>query len=78
MSDDAYLRQLPNGKWVDRRYQFVRGDKMHIVDGPYQGHTATVGSRVFLQGSEDEPGYHVTLEDGRWATVRWDMVEGVT
>ena len=48
---------------------------MVITGGPYKGRKCIVESRVFLQGGENEPGYHVTLEDGRWVTVRWDVVE---
>ncbi|MEE9198986.1 MAG: hypothetical protein V3U26_04220 [Dehalococcoidia bacterium] len=78
MSNDPYLRELSNRKWVDLRYQFARGSRVRILSGPYLGRIGTVDSCVFLQGEEGVPGYHVALEDGSWVMVRWDMVEGVT
>ena len=40
---------------------------------------ATVDSRIaqiMVEGQlETLPGYHVTLDDGKWATVRWDELD---
>ena len=32
-------------------------------------------SCVFIQGTEDVPGYHLVLAEEEWVTVRWDWVE---
>ena len=75
MTSDKYLLQLPNGKWMDTRYRFSRGTRVRLIDGPYRGRLAKVDSCVFLQGTEDVPGYHLELAEEEWVTVRWDWVE---
>ena len=74
MTNDQYLRRLPNGKWMDTRYRFSRGTRVRLIDGPDRGRQATVDSCVFLQGEEDVPGYHMELAEEEWVTVRWDWV----
>lgn len=67
--EDSFFQQFrdyhryPDGRMVDLRYRFSRGTKVVITGGPYNGCTGTVESCVFLQGKEDEPGYHVTLDE---------------
>ena len=75
MPNTQYLQQLPNGKWMDTRYQFSRGTRVRLTGGPNRGSRATVDSCVFLQGTEDVPGYHLELAEKEWVTVRWDWVE---
>ena len=59
-------------------YRFKRGDLVSIISGRYKGHTGVVDSAVFQRTvdypDEYAPGYHVVLEDGNVATVRWDQV----
>ena len=47
--------------------------------GTHIGRLATVDARVaqiMIDGHlETLPGYHVTLDDGTWATVRWDALD---
>lgn len=55
-----------------------RGTKVKIISGSYAGRTGTVEATVF-QKTVDYPdelahGYHVTLDDGTWVTVRVDQV----
>ena len=49
------------------------------MEGPYQGRHGTVESRVgqfhYEEKLVNEPAYQVTLDDGRWVTVRWDAVK---
>ncbi len=63
---------------MDTRYRFQRGSKVLIIDGPYQGLEGIVDSCVSLQGTERAPGYHVTLDDERWVTVVWNVLEETT
>ena len=74
----ANLRHFSDGRVHDMRYHFGRGDSVRVISGTYYGYTATVNS-VVCQKSYDypdevAPGYHVTLEDGKWVTLRWDQV----
>ena len=50
MPETEYLKQLPNGRWMDTRYKFSRGTQVRLIDGPDRGRLATVDSCVFLQG----------------------------
>ena len=75
MPDTEYLQQLPNGKWMDTRYKFGRGTQVRLINGPNRGRKGTVDSCVFLQGTEDVPGYHLEFAKEEWVTVRWDWVE---
>ena len=55
------------------------GRKVKVAAGSDTRHIATVGARVAQIRTdghlETMPGYHVTLDDGKWATVRWDEVD---
>jgi len=51
---------------------------MVCISGTFEGLWGTVDS-VVCQKSYDypdevSPGYHLTLEDGKWVTLRWDQV----
>ena len=41
-----YLRQTNNGRWVDTRHQYARGDNVRIIKGPLQGRIAMVESKM--------------------------------
>ena len=61
------------------RQGFTRGTRIRIISGTHQGKTGTVEARVF-QKTVDFPdeyahGFHVTLDDGTWVSVRQDQVE---
>ena len=62
---------------MSHEYQFQCGDKVRIISGKHSGATGIVVSLVF-QRSEDYPdelthGFHVTLDDGSWITVKRDQ-----
>ncbi len=75
-----YLKRLPDGRVMDTRYRFKRGDRVRITSGLHAGKTGTAESAV-AQMKDDEgylvtmAGYHVRLDDGKVATVRWDTLE---
>ena len=74
------LKRLPDGRLVDTRYRFKRGDRVRITAGPHSGKTGTADSAVAQLKGEDGylvpmAGYHVRLDDGKLATVRWDALE---
>ncbi len=78
MEYDWYLKKLPSGGWRDIRYCFGRGDTVRVITGTFEDFWGTVDS-VVCQKSYDypdevSPGYHMTLEDGKWVTLRWDQV----
>ena len=52
-----FVRQR-DGKWLDQRVPFVRGDRLRITKGPHAGKIATVSTR-FAQ----------MRVDGHWETV---------
>ena len=61
------------------RKGLTRGTRIRIISGSRRGLTGTVDSAVF-QKTVDYPdelahGFHVTLDDGTWVTVRQDQVE---
>ena len=60
-------------------YHFKRGDHVTIVSGRYKGCRGVVDSAVFQRTidypEEYSPGYHVVLDSGTVATVRWDQVK---
>ena len=62
-------------------YRFKRGDRVTIISGRYKGIKGVVDSAVFQRTIDvpDEyvPGYHVILDTGPVATVRWDQVQKV-
>jgi len=76
---EEYYRRFPDGRVIDLRYKFASGDKVRVVSGPHAGNSAEISSRVFIQDQShpdaNNPGYHITLEYGRWVTVKWDSVE---
>ena len=56
----------------------VEGTPLELISGTFEGLWGTVDS-VVCQKSYDypeevEPGYQLTLEDGKWVTLRWDQV----
>tara|TARA_B100000315_G_scaffold259883_1_gene317843 strand:- start:5288 stop:5491 length:204 start_codon:yes stop_codon:yes gene_type:complete len=60
-------------------YRFKRGDSVVIITGNCEGRQGVVDSAVF-QRTVDYPdeysaGYHILLDDGTVATVRWDQVQ---
>ena len=74
------LKRLPDGRLVDTRYKFKRGDHVRITAGPHAGKTGMADSAVAQLKGEDGylvpmAGYHVRLDDGKLATVRWDALE---
>jgi len=78
MEYDWYLKKVPGGGRRDIRYRYGRGDTVRVTSGTFEGFWGTVDSVVF-QKSYDYPdwvwpGYHMTLEDGKWVTLRWDQV----
>ena len=79
--DLKYLRQLPDGTWLDTRFKYARGDNVRIVQGPLRGRIATVENRVAQLRIGDQlvsvPGYHLSLADGKLVTVQWDWVKPV-
>ncbi len=54
----------------------TRCTEIRIISGSYRGRTGTAEAKVFQKSVDfpDEPahGFHVTLDDGAWVTVRWD------
>ena len=75
-----YLKRLPDGRLRDTRYRFKRGDRVRITAGPHAGKTGMAESALGQLKGEDGllvtmAGYHVQLDDGKLATVRWDALE---
>ena len=66
---------------VGHFYKFRRGDRVMIISGQYASQRGTVDSAVFQRTGdwpeEFAPGYHVLLDDGAVATVRWDQVRAI-
>ena len=57
---------------------FPRGTKVRIISGSYAERTGTVEAKVF-QKTVDYPdelahGFHITLDDGTWVTVRREQL----
>jgi hypothetical protein len=74
---DPLFRPLPDGTWEDTRYQFARGDILRVLYGSLEGHFATIQACVFSSTVDDlkrDAAYHVELDDGRLALLRWDQV----
>ena len=74
------LKRLPDGRLVDTRYRFKRGDRVRITAGPHAGKTGVAESAVGQLKGEDGhlmpmAGYHAQLDEGKVATVRWDVLE---
>lgn len=91
MGSDGSARRIDSDYWyrqrIDGRWRDVRGldfdhdrTRMTVVRGPYAGHVVIVNRwSPYLYRDDvyiNEPAYAVTLEDGKWANVRWDEVEG--
>lgn len=78
MEPSPYLQRQPDGKWIDTRYRFARGDKVVIIEGPMKGRVGAVDSRLGQVPKDGRlvatAGYHL-LVGGRNVTVTWDMVE---
>ena len=76
----GYLVPMPDGRLMDIRYRFRRGDRVLVIAGPHEGSRATVDSRDGQMKSEHGlvsiPCYNVKLDNGRWAQVQWDWVSG--
>ena len=51
---------------------------VRVISGTFQGLWGTVDSvvcqKIYDYPDEVTPGYHLTLEDGKWVTLRWDQV----
>ena len=78
---DSYLVRGPDGRLNDTRFKYGRGDRVRIIRGVNGGETGTDESllgQIMVDGrSVTEHGYHVVLDDGHVATVKWDEVEDV-
>ena len=74
-------QRLPDGRYIEVRYQFRRGSRVRVISGRYKEQAGTIESRVAQMMVEgrlvDVPGYHVRVDDGGIATVRWDTVEAL-
>ena len=76
-----YLWNRPNGGWRDMRYVYFRGNQVRVIAGRFRGETVTITHRDG-QVPDDEGrltenvGYGVETNDGRWAKIAWDDVEG--
>ena len=60
------------------RQGLARGTRIRIIFGSLRGQAGTVEARVFQKTVDsDEPahGFHITLDDGTWVTVRQNQVE---
>ena len=75
----TWYTKSPDGRIRDNRYRFARGLEVKVIAGANARRLATVDSRVaqiMIEGHlETLPGYHVTLDDGKWATLRWDDLD---
>ena len=59
------------------RLGITRGTKIRIISGSYAGRTGTLEATVFqktVDSDELAHAYHITLDDGRWLTVRREQV----
>ena len=78
---DSYLVRGPDGRLTDTRFKYGRGDRVRIIRGVDGGTSGTVESllgQINVDGrSVAEHGYHVVMDDGHVATVKWDEVEPV-
>ena len=76
-----YLRQRPDGKWEDTRFQFRRGTRVRIMAGGWRGQRAVVESLVapgyHTNGLDGGAGYRVMLDRGESVLVTWDRVKSV-
>ena len=63
------------------RQGLTRGTKIRITSGIHRGRTGTVEAQVF-QKTVDYPdemahGFHATMDDGTWVTVRQEQVMNI-
>ena len=75
-----YLQKQPDGKWIDTRYRFSRGDQVMIIKGPMKGRIGVVDSRLGQVPQDGRlvvtAGYHLSVGD-QVVTVTWDAVEAL-
>ena len=81
MQDKSYLKYLPDGRVIDTRGKFKRGDRVRITAGPHVGVTGAADSLVAQMRENGRwitmAGYHVRTDDDRNVTVRWDELEAL-
>jgi hypothetical protein len=74
-----HLVPMPDGRLMDTRYRFKRGDRVLVIAGPHNGRRATIDSRDGQMKGErglvSIPTYNVQLGENRWAQVQWDWVQ---
>ena len=79
MVDTDYLVHLPDGRVIDTRGKFRRGDRVRVTSGPHAGVTGTADSLVAQLRENGRwimmAGYHVRTDDNRNVTVKWDELE---
>ena len=46
---EEHYRRFPDGRVIDLRYKYGRGDKVKAVSGQHAGMLAEINSRVFIQ-----------------------------
>ena len=78
-SSAPYLIPTPDGRLMDTRYRFKRGDRVLVIAGPHKGSKVTVDSRDGQMKGEyglvSVPTYNVMLGENHWAQVQWDWVQ---
>ena len=79
MRDQSYIKYMPDGRIIDTRGKFRRGDRVRVTSGPHAGVTGTADSLVAKIQQNGHwitmAGYHVRTDDHRNVTVRWDELE---
>ena len=74
MDYDWYLKKVPGGGWRDIRHRFGRGDTVRTFEGLWGTVDSVVCQKSYDYPDEVSPGYQITLEDGKWVSLRWDQV----
>ena len=81
MINDAHFQKLPDGRLLDRRFRYRRGDRVRVISEPYIGHTGVVDSLVGQLQERAQlvtmPGYNIQLDNGAWVTLSWNVVEAM-
>ena len=81
MEPPPYLQKQHDGKWIDTRYRFARGDKVVLTKGLLKGRLGVVDSRLGQVPKDGRlvatAGYHLLVGD-QVVTVTWDMVENLS
>ena len=76
-----FLKRLPDGRWQDTRLKYGPGTMVKITGGTYEGQIAEIETLIGMVEEEGhwiaQPGYNAKLDDGRYITVRWDLIEHV-